>query len=162
MAYATKEEVRRILRRTSSSVDGNASSIPDETIIDQIESAEAKIDATLASQYVTPFDPVPKLINWICKAIAGYWAELTHRETRSMEDEFNPQYLRYVEAQSMLDKLATGTLVIPPEGETPEPGVGNRVVSEHNRDSLICESDFDIDRSCSSPGYTTSEQWAIH
>lgn len=161
--YATKSQVKEVLRRDGNSVDGNASSIPDAALDQHIEDASSEIDAKLAGQYTTPFDPVPELIERICVAIAAYLAYLTFLENRDLQSEFDPNYLRYRRAQEMLTGLMTGSMVIPPVGEVPEPGTGTRVVSTLTRGSLITSCDFDLEmqRPCS-PDYTTPEGWAIH
>lgn len=161
--YATRPQVKEILRRTAGSVDGNASSISDEAMDESIQDASSEIDAKLATRYVTPFDPVPELVERICVAIAAYLADLTFRENRDLETEFNPNYLRYQRAQEMLTGLMTGNLVIPPEGVEPDPGMGTRVAASFTRGSLITSCDFDLEmqRPCV-PDYTTPEGWAIH
>lgn len=161
--YAKREDVRETVQANPSSDDGNASFIPDERIDKELEGATAEIDARLSSQYVTPFDPVPELIRWICEALAAHRSDLTFRETRDLNLDGNPVYLRYLQAQDHLDKLASGVMVIPPVGSTPDPGYGPRVVSTLTRPSLIDPCDFDIDAVRSNnPDYWTPEGWAIH
>lgn len=161
--YATREDVRKTAQQTASSVDGNASSIPDARIDKELEGATARIDARLSRQYVVPFDPVPELIRWICEAIALYNCDLTFRETRDMSTDLNPVLQRYTEAMSLLDKLASGEMAIPPPGNPdPDPGYGTRVASTITRPPLISPCDFDIGLRHQAPDYWTPEGWAIH
>lgn len=161
--YAKREDVQETLQVLPSSDTGNASLVSVERIDMELEGATAEIDARLSTQYVVPFDPVPELIRWICEALAAHRADLTFRETRDLQSDMNPVYMRYLQAMQHLDRLASGEMVIPPPGNPdPDPGYGTRVVSTHTRDALVDIRDFDIDPVRHSPDYWTPEGWAIH
>jgi phage gp36-like protein len=111
--YVTEEEVRLVLSRNKDDVAGNAASLDDANMRDQIEEAQTRVDSKLATVYKTPFEPVPTMIRNITRDIAAYLADLTFREFRDYGSELNPVYLRYKDAIKQLDEIAAGKIVIP-------------------------------------------------
>lgn len=118
--YTSPDEVRLVLTRDLDQTAGNAASLANETIQEQINSAMQRIDGKLALQYKVPFaDPVPRLIRDIARDIAAFLTDLTFREVRDYGSELNPVYLRYQDAMKLLDSIAKGETVVPGE---PAPG----------------------------------------
>lgn len=170
--YAVENDIRLVLsrgpiERQPDHVQGNGSTLSDETIIEAIDQASSEIEGKLASRYTVPFEPVPPLIKALCVNIAAYLADLTFREVKDHQTELSPVYLRYQRAQAMLEQLQVGSMVIPPVGEVPDPedpsGAGARAVYASNSTSLFGPCDFDINL-CGpgQPDYWTPEGWAIH
>jgi phage gp36-like protein len=118
--YTSPDEVRLVLTRDLAQTAGNAASLANETIQEQINSAMQRIDGKLALRYKVPFsDPIPKLIRDIARDIAAFLTDLTFREIRDYGSELNPVYLRYQDAVKLLDSIAKGETVVPGE---PPPG----------------------------------------
>lgn len=164
--YAKESDVQQVLARDLGSVEGNAASLNEEVIQEQLERAGAQIDARLATTYTTPFDPVPRLIRDIAVDVAAYYCGLIFRENRDFETDLHPLLVRYRHADAMLASLATGSAVIPPDGVEPGTGVGVRVAATVSRPQLFSSSEFDIHL----PGqqhpdfvdYTDPNTWAQH
>jgi phage gp36-like protein len=170
--YAVPADVRLVLSkgpivRQPDLVQGNASTLADETLIEAIEQASSEIDGKLGSRYTIPFDPIPPLVKALCVNIAAYLGDLTFREVKDHETELSPVYLRYQRAQALLEQLQIGSMVIPPVGEVPDPedppGAGGRAVYASRTAPLFGPCDFDISV-CGPPAadYWTPEGWAIH
>ena len=112
--YTTPDEVRLVLTRDLDKTAGNAASLSDETIQEQINSAMQRIDGKLALRYKVPFvEPIPTLIRDIARDIAAFLADLTYREIRDYGSELNPVYLRYKTALDLLSSIAKGETVVP-------------------------------------------------
>jgi phage gp36-like protein len=122
--YSDWEELQELLSRDDDSRPGTAGSLPQETLEEAIESADAVIDGRLGSMYTVPFgDPPPKLVTKISLAIAAYEADLTFREVRDYSSELNPVYLRYKDAMALLTELQQGKSVLP-DYTPPDPDPG--------------------------------------
>lgn len=164
--YVHESEVQTILARDLARLGGNAASINEAEIRENIARAEAEVNGRLATSYTTPFvEPVPEMIKDITSSIACYLSVLTYRENRDFQTEMNPVLLRYQRASELLTGLATGSIQIPPEGTTPDVGIGTRIVSSVNRPRLFSDTDFDIHYpgvARGEPDFTNPESWAIH
>lgn len=162
--YATLEQVQGVLARLAERVGGNASSVPEAEIGENIARAAAEIDSKLATSYTVPFDPVPPLVNAIATDIAAYLSDLTFRETKDYSSELNPVYLRYQRAEAMLEQLQNGSAVIPPEGTDPGPGTGTgaTVAVVLTRPALFSPCEFDFAPASAQQAYWTDEFWGIH
>lgn len=165
--YAKESDVQQELSRDLGTVEGNAASLSEKVIRENLERAGAQIDARLATTYTTPFNPVPRLIRDIAVDFAAYYCSLIFRENRDFETDLHPVLLRYRRADSLLTQIATGRATIPPDGVEPGTGVGARVVQTVSRPQLFSSDEFDI----YAPGqrrhpdvvdYTDPETWAQH
>jgi phage gp36-like protein len=89
--------------------NATAAALPDVELADAIAEAAQEIDAYLSDRYETPFDPVPPLVEQICRDLAAWGATLTHRRSNPI-DLRDPVYLRYVHAHDLLLQIAAGTV----------------------------------------------------
>jgi phage gp36-like protein len=104
MTYASPTQIRQIMRKLPSSVS-------DEEITSHIEKASALIDGLLGEAYVTPFNPVPKLIESLAIDLTIYFlAETLYSSNMPNLDEY--QEKRYKRAMEMLNMIAKGDLYI--------------------------------------------------
>lgn len=151
-AYTTPDEVRLVLTRDLEKTAGNAASLADSTIGEQINSAMQRIDGKLALRYKVPFaEPTPTLIRDIARDIAAYLADLTFREVRDYGSDLNPVYLRYKDALALLDSIAKGETVVPGEPAPGESEVGTMTVVETYSGGQQPLGDF-FDQPRSAPG----------
>lgn len=164
--YAQPSDVQQELARDLGTLEGNAASLNEEVIRENLERAGALIDAKLATSYTTPFDPVPRLIRDVAVDIAAYYCALIFRENRDFETDLNPLLLRYRQADALLTELATGAATIPPDGVEPGTGVGARVAVTVSRPKLFSQTEFDIkvpgQQGVGIVDYTDPETWAQH
>lgn len=108
MAYATAEDVRRVLARDLQHVEGTAAELLDPQIELMIVAAQATIDQRLARRYAVPFaDPVSASVNALAVAVAAYHSDLIHRQSVDQE-RADPVALRYRWAMQMIDRIANG------------------------------------------------------
>jgi phage gp36-like protein len=146
--YTTRERVRIALARDLDDVDGTAASLKDEAIEDAIVEATSRVDGKLGGRYKVPFaDPVPALVQTICRDLSMFLCDLTFREVRDYASQFNPVYIRYQEAIKTLDQIAAGQISLPdaPGVETPL-GSGEAVIVINQTDQLFSPCDFDLRR----------------
>jgi phage gp36-like protein len=146
MAYAQADDVRKVLLRNNDDTEGNAASLPDPKIEGAIEDAQTEVDGWLAVRYIVPFtDPVPPLVKTLTVNIAAYLSDLTYRQASDFSSELDPVYLRYQRAVKMLEKLADGTIELPPgNGDTPPEDDSGAFVVNGYTGQLFMPGDFDL------------------
>jgi phage gp36-like protein len=113
--YATPDDVRAVVARSTSAGAGtSASALSDPVLIEALASAEAEVDARLASRYGVPFADVavPALVRSLTVDVAAYLATLTFRESTDLGQD-DPIRLRFARAQDLLGQLAKGDLDLP-------------------------------------------------
>lgn len=153
--YTSCDEVRLVLGRSTLPDEnkGNAASLSNVTILEQIEDASQQIDSKLNSRWKVPFDePVPKLIRNIARDIAAYLCDLVYREIRDHESKLNPNIQRYERAMIQLNELANGKATLPgnpPVDEDPASSSGS-VVAVYGGDSVLCGDEFHTRCGCRS------------
>jgi len=86
---------------------------------DAIDNADSMIDGYAASRYLTPFNPVPRLIHIISIDIAIYNLYSRRENVPEIREK------RYKDAVKLLDRLADGKLTI---GEVDKPVVDSSAV----------------------------------
>lgn len=146
MSYVTTARLRGILIP-----DGGADPATDDlatpaTMTDPelqiaIDDACAYIDAALAISYVVPVSPTPALLTKLAGDIAAYYATLTFRKTKDLEER-DPAQLRFNQAQNLLEQIGTGTLLLP--GATQTDGTTTADVINPYEGDLFRPSQFDL------------------
>lgn len=102
MAYTSPSEIKKIMRKLPTSVT-------DEDLFYHIEKADALIDGKLGGVYVTPFNPVPKLIENISTDLAIFFmAESLFSSNQPNLDEY--QKTRYDRAIELLNQILEGDI----------------------------------------------------
>lgn len=141
--YTSPDEVRLVLTRDLNQTAGNAASLADGTIQEQINSAMQRIDGKLALRYKVPFaEPTPTLIRDIARDIAAYLSDLTFREVRDYGSDLNPVYLRYKDALTLLDSIAKGETIVPGEPAPTESEEGTLTVVDTFSGGQQCLGSF--------------------
>lgn len=142
MAYCTVDDVRVILRGNAEDPnEGTAASLADETITVHIASASAEIDANLYHRFTLPFNPVPDLVNNICRDIAAYLSDLTFRENVEYKSPQEPILLRYQRAEALLKSVRVGDIYLPDATGLEEPGQQVNITVANPYDSALFSSD---------------------
>jgi phage gp36-like protein len=112
--YCAVADVRNALSRGGASSGTNtASDLSDAQIADAIAEASAVVDVSVNG----PYDPcvgdvVPGIITFWTRDIAAYLATLTWRASKDITER-DPVVLRYTMATSYLNRVASGSMVIP-------------------------------------------------
>lgn len=122
--YATPTTVRAVLARDTTAPTGTAAELSDTVINTAITQAQAQVDGRLANRYTTPFvDPAPQLVQDITRDIAAYLSDLTYRQGKDYETQLDPVVMRYQQAQTLLEQIATGHIDLPVAPGVTESGV---------------------------------------
>lgn len=148
MGYCTVDDVRGVLARDLTDLDGTAASMYDGALLDfQIVAAQAIVDGYLSGRYVVPFTDgaVPPLVTALTVDLAAYRATLTYRQSVDLGVD-DPVRLRYVDCMTMLKAIAAGDMdlpvpAVPPGGVTP---TGTVSVRNPYRGRLFGLDDFDL------------------
>lgn len=102
---------------------------------DAIDNADSMIDGYAASRYLTPFNPVPRLIHIISIDIAIYNLYSRRENVPEIREK------RYKDAVKLLDRLADGKLTI---GEVDKPVVeSSGVIKSITRPKLFGQDTLD-------------------
>lgn len=110
MAYANREDVRRLLVGARTDTQNRTPNVLDnDQIDDDINSTEAQINVSLNRRYEVPFvEPIPAMIKFITIDIAAYLADMRFRGSREYSGNTHPMQLRYDRARRLLDDLGSG------------------------------------------------------
>ncbi|MCK4329256.1 DUF1320 family protein [candidate division WOR-3 bacterium] len=119
MAYSTDEEIRMAWNEIAET------ELPLATITKAIQKADGDIDAFLDCKYVTPFSPVPQIINGISLDIALFYCKLW-KDPRMVVDEDGKLEMNY--------KIALGKLEAINKGKMNVPGVSQRQLCSSTRE----------------------------
>jgi len=104
-------------------------------IVEAIDNADSMIDGYAASRYLTPFNPVPRLIHVISIDIAIYNLYSRRENVPEIREK------RYKDAVRLLDRLADGKLTI---GEVDKPVVeSSGVIKSVTRPKLFGRDTLD-------------------
>jgi phage gp36-like protein len=135
MAYTTPSKVKDIMRKLPSS-------ITDEDIQLNIEKAEAYVNGFLGGVFVTPFNPIPRLIESVTTDLTVFFlAESLYSSNQPNLDEYYK--VRYERAIQMLNDIASGDLLLTtPEGILVRPrGDGTGGYATTNNQQLFSYED---------------------
>jgi phage gp36-like protein len=104
MLYTSPEQVKKIMRKLPSSVT-------DEDIQFHIDKAEAYVNGKLGGVFITPFNPIPRLIESITTDLAIFFlAESLYSSNQPNLDQYQEE--RYERAMRTLNEIATGELIL--------------------------------------------------
>lgn len=165
--YCTVQDVRNALTPKGLSADNTeagktAATLPDWQIIDAINEAETLIDAFVKARYTIenedveePTDPAddppimgtvsvaPKPIRLWTRTIAAYFATLTFREGKDLEER-DPIQLRFITVMQLLTGVRNGTFDIPlPPIDPADVDAGVEIVNIYEGDLFALE-DFGL------------------
>lgn len=126
MSYATREEVRQMIRDSAFApiVDDAFRELAEDReaaldpLIDMaIQDADAEIDGYLAKRYTVPVSPAPRVLNKLSKDIALY--NLFSRMGINEDSREKVIITRYNSAIKFLTLVAEGTVSLGTESEDP-------------------------------------------
>ena len=136
MAYSVKVDLVMAKDETIlKQIAGENGVINDDWITEGIEAADASIDVKCEKYYITPFDPVPKIIKkWSVQLALNWLYRRSNMSNRSAEEE--------------VDKI-NADLILVSENELNIPGAtkkltGRAVVSDVYEDNIFTMGDLEV------------------
>lgn len=167
MSYSTPQSVRLALNPAGDPNDKTtAASLPDATIQDAIDEADATIDAFIGGRYAVPVavvaGKVPMPIPAWSRNIAAYNATLTFRRGKDLTAT-DPVQLRYTATMSALTAVRDGKAVLQiPDNSGTNAATGGVAVSNPYTGDLWTADDFNIGPASTltpQDGWPTNNVW---
>lgn len=112
----TVDDLKATLANQGGAGSRTAVELPTERLEANLEEAQAEVEGRLAG-FDVPTDP-PALVRTIVLGIAAYLATLEYFGSQQLEQR-DPAVLRYERAKELLERIATGKIVLddlPPKG----------------------------------------------
>lgn len=116
--YTTPAAVREVLAAApTTTTDGQtAASFDDESLIQAIRDASGEINGYLGGRYATPVVPVDgeysPVVVWMATSSAAWYATLTHRKSKDIEDD-DPVQRRRTAVMKLLEGVSKGDIDLP-------------------------------------------------
>lgn len=117
MSYITADAIRKIVAPDNNIV-GTAAELDTDQLNSAIGEAADKVNSYAGAVYDDV--NVPGLVKALTLALAAYYATLTYRKNKPL-DQFDPIYLRYQDAVATLKDIRSGLINISPPANTTDP-----------------------------------------
>jgi phage gp36-like protein len=117
VSYITAEAVRSAVA-PDNNILGTAAELDTDQLNSAIGEAADKVNSYAGAAFTD--DNVPGLVKALTLALAAYYATLTYRKGKPL-DQFDPVYLRYQDAVQTMKDLRSGLIELTPPIETGTP-----------------------------------------